>query len=346
MNHYSQILLFLSALCLSSLGCAVSEPAKTNPERKTALEQLSVTEPDKTDTLPAKLLVKPVGIIGKTSGSGAYPAHAVADDGMRMNTLYVPANYPDEKLPLLIWGNGGCWDNGLAYSMFLREVASHGFFIVSSGYPRFERDVVKQGEIRSNNDQALVSSLPNTTVAKMLSAIDWAEGQNSDPQSPYFNKINTQTIGVMGTSCGGLQSITALTDPRISTGIGFNTGILLEPPPPHFAHNKNLHGDKSLLRKLQGPIAYINGGPQDIAYKNAIDDFQRIEHVPVFFGENGVGHGGTYLFDENGGEYAQVAAHWFAWQLKGDTDAAKWFVGVDCELCTRDGWTVKKKSIE
>ena len=343
MNFPWQTPVLLTFLCLAALGCSESEQAKVGSESATVSGQVQATEPDETNAVPA---VKPLGTIGKTSGSGAYPAHAVAVDSMRMNTLYVPVNYPDEKLPLLLWGNGGCRDNGLSYSMFLREVASHGFFIVSSGYPRFEREVVPQGTPRQEHGQHAVARLPDTNVADMLAALNWAEEQNGDPQSPYFNKIDTENVGVMGTSCGGLQSITVQTDPRLSTGIAFNSGILLEPPPKELANNENLHLDKSVLQKLHGPIAYINGGPTDMAYVNALDDMQRIENLPVFFGENGVGHGGTYLFDENGGEYAKVAINWFTWQLKGDAAAANWFVGDDCELCTKDRWRVKKKNME
>ena len=68
---------------------------------------------------------------------------------------------------------------------------------------------------------------------------------------------------------------------------------------------------------MHGPIAYINGGPTDIAYKNALDDFSRLSRVPVFFGENGVGHGGTFWSAPNGGDYAKVATAWMSWQLKG-----------------------------
>lgn len=36
------------------------------------------------------------------------------------------------------------------------------------------------------------------------------------------------------------------------------------------------------------------GGEKDIAYNNGMDDFKRINHVPVFVANMDVGHGGTY----------------------------------------------------
>ena len=36
---------------------------------------------------------------------------------------------------------------------------------------------------------------------------------------------------------------------------------------------------------------------------------------------------------------------WLDWQLKGDKDAAKYFVGADCLLCTNPIWEVAKKNL-
>jgi dienelactone hydrolase len=289
--------------------------------------------------------IKP-GVIGSATGTGAFPAVAVSDASMRMNTLYRPARLPEQRLPLVIWGNGGCRDNGLRYTQFLREVASHGFFIIAAGYPRYERPL--QPPSAQGAAQATAAAQPaleegNVPTAQLVAAIDWAEQQTIDPDSPYYGRIDTSRIGVMGTSCGGLQAISVGADRRVQTTIAFNSGVLSEIP-KSATTNVGLVVEKTDLKKLHGPIAYINGGPSDIAYVNAVDDLRLIEHVPVFFAENGVGHGGTYLFDNNGGEYAQVAVAWMAWQLNGDMEAAKWFKGADCKLCTAKGWAVRTKN--
>ena len=103
--------------------------------------------------------------------------------------------------------------------------------------------------------------------------------------------------------------------------------------------------DKSLLRKLHTPIFYILGGPTDIAYPNGMDDFARIDTVPVMVANLPVGHGGTFS-QPNGGAIAQVSVKWLDWQLSGDKLAAKAFVGKDCGLCTDPQWTVGRKRIE
>jgi hypothetical protein len=181
------------------------------------------------------------------------------------------------------------------------------------------------------------------SVAPMMAAIDWAESQNRDPRSRFRGRIDTRRVGLMGTSCGGLQAIAASADPRVDTTIGFNTGVLIDLPTVASSDTDRIVL-KAGLARLHRAIAYINGGPTDIAYPNAVDDMRRIDHVPVFFAENGVGHGGTYLFDAHGGSYARVAVNWMAWQLKDDARAARWFRGADCVLCTRPGWSVRKKN--
>ena len=289
--------------------------------------------------------VQPLGVLGRRSGTGGLPAVAEAVASLRMNTLYHPQPLPKQRLPLLLWGNGGCRDNGLGYAQFLREIASHGFFIVSAGYPREERALrpPPPSGVQAPTPPPATPEPGKTDVQQILAAIDWAERENGDPKSPFHQRIDTTRIGVMGTSCGGLQAISVATDPRVKASIAFNSGVLKSLPPGAGA-NANLVVGKGALKDLRGPIAYVNGGPTDIAYENGLDDFLRITHQPVFFAENGVGHGGTYLFDERGGEYSQVAVAWMRWQLQDDVASGRWFRGADCVLCTRPGWAVKKKN--
>lgn len=80
------------------------------------------------------------------------------------------------------------------------------------------------------------------------------------------------------------------------------------------------------------------------AYKNGMDDFNKINHVPVFVGNLNVGHGGTYS-QPHGGDFARVAVQWFKWQLKDDRTAGSLFTGFPCGLSKWEGWTVDKKNI-
>ena len=99
------------------------------------------------------------------------------------------------------------------------------------------------------------------------------------------------------------------------------------------------------MNKLHGPLAYFNGGPKDIATPNAEADFRAIKSLPVFFASCDVGHGGTYR-QTNGGVFGVVGVAWLKWQLKGDMEAAKMFLGDPPGLAADKKWTVKAKNLK
>ena len=101
---------------------------------------------------------------------------------------------------------------------------------------------------------------------------------------------------------------------------------------------------KDQLDKLHCPVIYILGGESDIAYNNGMDDFRRINHLPVIAANLDVGHGGTYR-QPHGGDFAKVATAWFQWQLKNDNKAANMFMGEPCGVAKMPGWTVEKKNL-
>jgi hypothetical protein len=98
------------------------------------------------------------------------------------------------------------------------------------------------------------------------------------------------------------------------------------------------------LNKLHGPLAYFNGGPKDITTPNAEADFKAIKRLPVFSASCDVGHGGTFG-RSNGGVYGMVGVAWLKWQLKGDKEAARLFLGDPSGLSTDTKWTVKAKNL-
>jgi hypothetical protein len=51
----------------------------------------------------------------------------------------------------------------------------------------------------------------------------------------------------------------------------------------------------------------------------------------------------TSFSPPNGGDWAKIAVNWLDWQLKGNAEAGKWFVGDDCGYCTDANWKVEYK---
>jgi len=258
----------------------------------------------------------------------SYPA-------LPMHTVYHPTALdgfgPSKRLPIVSWGNGACARNGSAFATFLTQIASHGYVAISIGPKDAGGQAPGAPAAARTNDDAM-----------LIQAIDWAIKENGDRASRFYNKIDASKIAVMGQSCGGLQALAVSHDRRVTTTVVMNSGAL--PPNSNSPAIGQTAGNKESLTRLHGPTAYIIGGPSDVAYPNAEDDFGRITTVPVFKANLNVGHGGTYR-QPGGGWFGEVAVAWLDYQLKGSAEAAKWFVGPDCRLCTEPVWTVQKKGM-
>jgi len=268
----------------------------------------------------------------ENGGTGKYSAIMMTEESLPTHTVFRPKDIKGfkgkKRLPIIVWGNGACYDSPWEHVNFLNEVASHGFLVVAIG------TMPKEGDEQVTE---------RSTSSKLTDAIDWAIAQSRDKNSIYFEKIDTKNIAVAGMSCGGLQALDVADDPRISSLVVCNSGIFSDPVRGN-AMPMMPQLDKTHLKKIHTPTLYLLGGPSDIAYNNGMSDFEQINHVPVFVGNIDVGHGGTYA-QPFGGEYGKVATAWFKWQLKGDKKAGKMFTGNPPALSKASGWTVDKKNM-
>ena len=264
-------------------------------------------------------------------GTGPFKAIMASDSTLATHTVFRPKDLSafgrKAKLPIIVWGNGACANSPWEHVNFLSEVASHGFLVIAIG------PMPAEGQ-RGGAGGPTKSPL-------LTDAINWAIAQNTNGTRQYFGKLDTAKIAASGMSCGGLQTLEVAPDPRLTTVMICNSGILGDP-------GRGMGGMPSLtkdhLSKLRTPAIYILGGERDIAYNNGMDDFRRINQVPVFVANLNVGHGGTYA-RKHGGDFAIVATAWFQWQLKGDKQAAKMFEGEPCGVSQMAGWKVEKKNI-
>jgi dienelactone hydrolase len=277
-------------------------------------------------------------------GTGPYAAMKEEVPSLPKHVIYRPANLAalgGRKLGVVAWGNGGCSDDGASTRFHLLELASHGYLVIANGKilsgPGAPPQPQAQTQTQTPPNQPRA---PRTLASDLTAAIDWALAENSRAGSPYFGRIDPALVALSGWSCGGLQALAVAKDPRVKTVVMQNTGVLNDGP------NTTIPGmdlTKAALANFHTPVLYILGGPPDIAYKNGMDDFQRIANVPVAVANLPVGHGGTYQ-EPNGGAAAQVAVSWLEWQLRGDAAAARRFVGDDCGLCRDSSWTFERRN--
>ncbi|KAL8349277.1 hypothetical protein RB601_001936 [Gaeumannomyces tritici] len=244
---------------------------------------------------------------GAAGGTGKYPAAYTTDSSLPKHTIYAPKTVPQGvKLPIMVWGNGACAADGLAFRGFLTEVASHGYVIIASGAP---------------NGQG------STTSKQMRDAIDWISARAGTAGTPYA-AVDKTKVAAAGMSCGGVEAYDQKDDARVATLGIFNSGLLQNT------------GAVATIRK---PVFYFMGGTSDIAYQNAERDYKGLPAgTPSWKGNLPVGHGGTYN-QANGGKFGKAAVHWLNWVLKGDATSGAYF---KTSAAAADGFTVEKKNLD
>ena len=256
------------------------------------------------------------------SVSGTGPHEVVietnSENGIKCGTIYRPKDLGGaEKYPILVWGEGGCSQNGSSNQAAMGEIASWGYFVVADGTPGGTNPC--QG---GQDGKAF------------LDYITWAIAENSKPCSAYYQSLETTKIAADGFSCGGLMAENVSGDPRF-TAIGITSSGLMG-------------ANAGLYDKMHAPFKIMNGGPSDIAYENGLRDYEQISSrdIPiVYFAKTSAGHGGD--LNQGRGDFNLVNLAWLNWQLKGDEGATgKAFLhGASCEFCTDPGWEYKSANI-
>ena len=254
-------------------------------------------------------------------GSGAYKAEAREEKTFKDAVIYKPVDMKAaakaRRLPVLVWANGDCNDTSLPHERMLNEVASQGYVVIALG------------SMQERIDDRPLKKSPND---QMLQAMDWIAKEASRKGSDYEGVVDVEKIAVAGQSCGGAQALMASGDPRVKTTVMVNSGM----------GDMEMSGaSRESLRALHAPILYMPGGEGDVAYSNAVKDYDRIDHVFVAFANHlTTGHGGD--FDQpHGGSFARMLTAWLDWQLKGRTDCGNVFQKNDLNQFPE--WTMRSK---
>jgi hypothetical protein len=218
----------------------------------------------------------------------------------KLFTIFRPACMKKgEKYPVITWANGTCGETH-GYSALLSNLASHGFVVIAS-----------------NSTWTAATTTADGTTLVQVSALDYAEALNADPMSVLYQRLDMSKVGAMGHSQGAGATSATAADPRVKSVIFWNTGASNDKP------FLNVSGDEDV------------GGGSAAALKSSTDGASKpgawvYYHKILATGGNNTGH---LVLMEQPERVADMNVAWWKWQLKGDQEAKKMFVGTDCGLC-------------
>lgn len=157
------------------------------------------------------------------------------------------------------------------------QLASHGYVVIAVQHTYGAVvTVFDDGTIAPNNPAALPKGAPddeydvaadtlvNQWAGDLAYALDFMTGQNSDSNSPFFNKLDLSLVGAYGHSTGGGAAIQFCgTDPRCKALLGQDpfmrpvSSEVLESgvsQPAFFMFSQRWHDDESLNNQLFKPF--------------------------------------------------------------------------------------------
>jgi hypothetical protein len=276
-------------------------------------------------------LASPVAVSASTPRPGPHHSFDVWRGGhasLPGHTVFRPARLSEVafRMPIVVWGNGGCRRSNEEYRYFLTRFASYGVFIVANGAP--------ENPYHPEELDGILDPKPEL----LIEGIDWALRQNEDPRSPYFRRLDPNRVLVMGQSCGGWEATDASKDPRVTSTVVWNRGT-------------DAHNPGGVL-ELHAPVLFAYGGTSDYVSWDAVASYHATDVPAVLASQEGAGHTGWWDDPADGSpppgpyqdEPLRVAARWMAFTLYDSTTGRDFFLGDDCGLCSRSDWTVEAKN--
>jgi len=253
--------------------------------------------------------------------AGVVPDPIYGDEQQRFN-VYYPSNLADSGYchPILIWANGyrdnpeqvppNCVVNSSTnewcgqYLPIIEHLASHGFLVVAP----------------LSTATAEGDPLPTTA------GLDWILEQAEDSSSPYYHHLDTEQIGQLGHSYGGMSTCMTASDPR-------------------YKALATICGTRA-LSGVHTPMLFFCGGNDGTVQCSGVRDvFRTVTDQPAFFiNEKNADHG-SWVYQGPGGVSLSMAAAWFRVHLMDDTANRDYFYGPNCTFCTDNRVEVEQNSL-
>lgn len=213
----------------------------------------------------------------------------------------------DKKFPVVIFANGTGVSSSKHPAIF-EHWATHGFIAVGT-----------EEEFSWNGFGTELS-------LKTLRKLHEHEKLDGYEHNPFYGKVDFENVAVVGHSQGGVGVFSSAT----KEGNPYKTAIALSPTNELLAIALDWNYDAS---KIKIPTLLISGtGPGDENLVVSLDQlksiYNNISEAPFvsMVRRSGADHSHT-LFHADG-----YVTAWLSWQLKGDNEASKAFVGDNPEI--------------
>lgn len=222
----------------------------------------------------------------------------------------------DKKYPVIVVSNGTGVKGSKAKAMF-EHFASWGFIVI--------------GNEEEYSWNGFASDMSLNYLLKC----------SNDKDSIFYQKIDTENIGSLGHSQGGVGAINAVTDTKHSNM--YKTVVAESPANPDLAAGMEWDYD---ISKVNIPIFMVAGTKGDFEMKTVIPT----EKLPEMYAQITAPKAMARKKDCEHGEMLYSAdgyvTAWFMWQLQGDEEALKAFTGDSPELMNNELYQEQRIDIE
>ena len=222
------------------------------------------------------------------------------DEDIKTISIWYPAGLEssDRQYPAVLFVNG-TGVGASRYKPVFEHLASWGFIAVGNEDP-----------------STWEGKKADLTLSYLLNA-------NEDESSIFYHRLDTENIGVTGHSQGGVGVYNTInaTDHKDS----YKCAVALSPTQEEVAEQVlHIPYDPS---KTTIPILMLSGTENDVITPDNMEkSYTKVTSPKVMAVRKGAAHG-DMLYSADG-----YVTAWFMWQLQGDSEAAKAFVGNNPEL--------------
>ena len=230
---------------------------------------------------------------------------AEAPEDWKEFVAYYPADLEEsgEKWPAVVFVNGtGVYAS--KYPALFRHLASHGFLVLGNEDP---------GTFSGDSADATLS---------------WLLEQNDDPDSMFYQKVDTDHLGLSGHSQGGVGVFNAISgQPH---GGMYACAVSLSPTQEDWAEALQIPYDPS---QTSIPTLVLAGTENDVITPEGMERlYKKLGGAKAMALWTDTDHG-QMLYSGDG-----YVTAWFLYWLRGDQEAGGAFFGGDAELLTNPLW--------